>query len=124
MKLSDAERAIMRIANSEKTEGRFSCSKQFMYTCPEAPKYSNQRQLRSGSRRRARSASPIGLKVEFQFDFRSPNAYLAEYRIPPIERRAGVKFDYVPVLLGGIYKATGNMSPFNSLRAIKNKPEY
>ena len=64
------------------------------------------------------------LKVEFQFDFGSPNAYLAEVAIPGIERRTGVKFEYVPVLLGGIYKATGNMSPFDSLRGIKNKPEY
>lgn len=64
------------------------------------------------------------LKVEFQFDFGSPNAYLAEYLIPSIERRTGVKFDYMPVLLGGIYKATGNLSPSDSLRGIKNKPEY
>ena len=64
------------------------------------------------------------LKVEFQFDFGSPNAYLAELVIPEIEKRTGVKFDYVPVLLGGVYKATGNMSPFDSLRGIKNKPEY
>lgn len=64
------------------------------------------------------------LKVEFQFDFGSPNAYLAEYALPGIEKRTGVKFDYVPVLLGGIYKATNNMSPFDSLRGIKNKPEY
>jgi len=28
------------------------------------------------------------------------------------------------VLLGGVYKATGNMSPFDSLRGIRNKPEY
>jgi 2-hydroxychromene-2-carboxylate isomerase len=67
-------------------------------------------------------ASP--LKVEFQFDFGSPNAYLAEFAIPAIEKRTGVKFEYVPVLLGGIYKATNNMSPFESLRGIKNKPEY
>ena len=64
------------------------------------------------------------LKVEFQFDFGSPNAYLAEKAIPAIEKRTGVKFEYVPVLLGGIYKATNNMSPFDSLRGIKNKPEY
>ena len=64
------------------------------------------------------------LKVEFQFDFGSPNDYLAELVIPSIERRTGVKFEYVPVLLGGIYKATGNMSPADSLRGIKNKPEY
>src|SRR5207253_10667841 len=64
------------------------------------------------------------VKVEFQFDFGSPNAYLAEVAIPGIERRTGVKFEYVPVLLGGIFKGTGNMSPFDSLRGIKNKPEY
>jgi 2-hydroxychromene-2-carboxylate isomerase len=64
------------------------------------------------------------LKVEFLFDFGSPNAYLAELVLPEIERRTGVKFEYVPVLLGGIFKATGNMSPFESLRGIKNKPEY
>jgi 2-hydroxychromene-2-carboxylate isomerase len=64
------------------------------------------------------------LKLEFHFDFGSPNAYLAEKALPGIERRTGVKFDYVPVLLGGIFKATNNMSPFESLRGIKNKPEY
>jgi 2-hydroxychromene-2-carboxylate isomerase len=67
---------------------------------------------------------PSPLKVEFLFDFGSPNAYLAERVIPDIEKRTGVKFDYVPVLLGGIFKATNNMSPFESLRGIKNKPEY
>ena len=64
------------------------------------------------------------LKAEFHFDFGSPNAYLAELALPEIERRTGVKFDYVPLLLGGVYKATGNMSPVDSLRGIKNKPEY
>ena len=64
------------------------------------------------------------LKVEFHFDFGSPNAYLAERALPAIEQRTGVRFDYVPVLLGGVYKATGNMSPAESLRGIKNKPEY
>jgi 2-hydroxychromene-2-carboxylate isomerase len=64
------------------------------------------------------------LKVEFHFDFGSPNAYLAELALPAIEQRTGVKFDYVPVLLGGVYKATGNMSPAESLRGIKNKTEY
>jgi 2-hydroxychromene-2-carboxylate isomerase len=67
-------------------------------------------------------ASP--LKVEFLFDFGSPNAYLAALVIPAIESRTDVKFDYVPVLLGGIFKATGNVSPLESLRGIKNKPEY
>jgi 2-hydroxychromene-2-carboxylate isomerase len=64
------------------------------------------------------------VKAEFLFDFGSPNAYLAALVIPAIERRTGVKFDYVPVLLGGIFKATGNMSPVDALRGIKNKPEF
>ena len=64
------------------------------------------------------------LNVEFHFDFGSPNAYLAEIALPGIEQRTGVKFEYVPVLLGGVYKATGNLSPAVSLRGIKNKPEY
>ena len=46
------------------------------------------------------------LKVEFHFDFGSPNAYLAELALPGIEKRTGVKFEYVPILLGGIFKAT------------------
>ena len=67
---------------------------------------------------------PNDVKVEFQFDFGSPNAYLAELVLPEIEARTGAKFEYVPVLLGGIYKATNNMTPADSLRGIKNKPEY
>ena len=62
--------------------------------------------------------------VEFHFDFGSPNAYLAHLVIPDIEHRTGAKFDYVPVLLGGVFKLTGNRSPAESLAGIKNKPEY
>src|SRR3984957_1069630 len=80
-------------------------------------------QTAADNRREGRSmAAP--LKVEFHFDFGSPNAYLAELALPAIEKRTGVKFDYIPVLLGGVYKATGNMSPGESLRGIKNKPKY
>jgi 2-hydroxychromene-2-carboxylate isomerase len=64
------------------------------------------------------------LKVQFLFDFGSPNAYLAARVIPDIERRTGTKFDYVPVLLGGIYKLTGNSSPADYLKGIRNKPDY
>ena len=67
-------------------------------------------------------ASPV--KVEFLFDFGSPNAYLSHLVIPQVERRTGVTFNYVPVLLGGIFKATGNVSPAESLRGIKNKREF
>jgi len=64
------------------------------------------------------------LNVQFHFDFGSPNAYLAHLVIPDIEQRTGAKFDYVPVLLGGVYKLTGNRSPAESLAGVKNKPEY
>ncbi len=63
-------------------------------------------------------------RVEFHFDFGSPNAYLSHLVIPEIERRTGVKFEYVPVLLGGVFKMTNNRSPAESLRGIRNKPEY
>jgi len=63
-------------------------------------------------------------EFEFHFDFGSPNAYLAHLVIPKIERRTGVEFEYVPVLLGGVYKLTNNRSPAESLVGIKNKPEY
>ena len=63
-------------------------------------------------------------QVEFLFEFGSPNAYLASKAIPAIEQRTGATFKYVPVLLGGIFKATGNVSPAISEAGIKNKPEY
>ena len=63
-------------------------------------------------------------KVEFLFDFGSPNAYLSHLVIPDIEKRQGVTFDYVPILLGGVFKLTGNRSPAESNAGIKNKPEY
>jgi len=64
------------------------------------------------------------VRVEFHFDFGSPNAYLSHLVIPEIERRTGVKFQYVPVLLGGVFKLTNNRSPAETLRGIRNKPEY
>jgi len=64
------------------------------------------------------------ITVEFHFDFGSPNAYLSHLVLPEIEKRTGVKFAYVPILLGGVFKLTNNRSPAESLVGIKNKPEY
>ena len=61
---------------------------------------------------------------QFLFDFGSPNAYLSHQAIPAIEQRIGLKFEYVPILLGGIFKATNNRSPAETLAGIKNKPEF
>ncbi len=63
-------------------------------------------------------------KVEFHFDFGSPNAYLAHLVVPGMEQRTGVKFEYVPVLLGGVFKMTNNRSPAESMASIKNRLEY
>jgi 2-hydroxychromene-2-carboxylate isomerase len=62
--------------------------------------------------------------VQFHFDFGSPNAYLSHKVIPAIEQRTGVAFEYVPVLLGGVFKMTGNQSPATAFGHIRNKPEY
>jgi 2-hydroxychromene-2-carboxylate isomerase len=61
---------------------------------------------------------------QFMFDFGSPNAFLSHEAIPAIEERSGAKFDYVPVLLGGIFKATNNKSPAETLAGVKNKREF
>ena len=58
------------------------------------------------------------------FDVGSPNAYLSHEAIPAIEKRIGVKFEYVPILLGGIFKATNNKSPAETLAGVKNKREH
>lgn len=63
-------------------------------------------------------------KVEFLFDFGSPNAYLSHLVIPEIEKRTGATFVYLPVLLGGVFKLTNNRSPAEAFAGVKNKPEY
>ena len=61
---------------------------------------------------------------QFMFDFGSPNAFLSHEAIPAIEQRTGAKFEYVPILLGGIFKATNNKSPAETLAGVKNKREF
>jgi 2-hydroxychromene-2-carboxylate isomerase len=61
---------------------------------------------------------------QFMFDFGSPNAFLSHEAIPAIEQRTGVRFEYVPILLGGIFKATNNKSPAETLAGVKNKREF
>ena len=62
--------------------------------------------------------------VEFQFDFGSPNAYLAHRVIPQVEARTGATFTYSPVLLGGLFKLTNNQSPMMAFSGIPNKMAY
>jgi 2-hydroxychromene-2-carboxylate isomerase len=49
--------------------------------------------------------------IEFFFDFGSPTTYLAHTQLPRIAREAGASLVYRPMLLGGVFKATGNASP-------------
>ena len=62
--------------------------------------------------------------VDFYFEFASPNAYLSHQVVPGIEERTGTKFNYIPVLLGGIFKATNNKPPMEAFFGILNKNEY
>ena len=49
--------------------------------------------------------------VEFFFDFGSPTSYLAWTQLPAIAAQAGSAIVWRPMLLGGVFKATGNASP-------------
>ncbi len=49
--------------------------------------------------------------VEFFFDFGSPTTYLAHTQLPQLQRETGAEIVYRPMLLGGVFKATGNSSP-------------
>ena len=62
--------------------------------------------------------------IEFIFDFGSPNAYLAYRALPPILARTGASLAISPCLLGGIFKATGNVAPMVAFAPIKGKLEY
>ena len=64
------------------------------------------------------------MKVDFIFDFASPNAYFCHRVIPEIEKRTGATFNYVPCLLGGIFKITNNQAPMMAFNGITNKLEY
>ena len=49
--------------------------------------------------------------VEFFFDFGSPTSYLAWTQLPKLAADCGARIDWKPILLGGVFKASGNASP-------------
>ena len=49
--------------------------------------------------------------LEFFFDYGSPYSYLADTQVEAIAQRAGATLERKPMLLGGVFKATGNTSP-------------
>lgn len=49
--------------------------------------------------------------LDFYFDYGSPTAYLAYTQLPGLAKRTGTTVNYRPMLLGGVFQATGNRSP-------------
>ena len=62
--------------------------------------------------------------IDFIFDFASPNAYLAHQLMPGIAARTGATVNYIPCLLGGIFKVTGNQAPMIAFGNVKGKLAY
>lgn len=62
--------------------------------------------------------------LTFLFDFASANAWFAYRALPPLLQRTGARLDIQPVLLGGIFKATGNQSPVSAFAHVKGKLDY
>lgn len=64
-------------------------------------------------------------EIEFLYDFGSPNAYFVHRAIAQVTTaQPTIQFRYTPVLLGGIFKATGNQSPMQAYGHIAAKRAY
>lgn len=63
-------------------------------------------------------------RLEFLFDFASPNAYFAFRALPPILARTGAELEITPCLLGGLFKLTGNQAPMLAFASVKGKLAY
>jgi 2-hydroxychromene-2-carboxylate isomerase len=59
-------------------------------------------------------------ELDFYYDFGSPTAYLAYRRLGQLQQQYDLAVNNMPILLGGIFKATGNNSPV----AIPAKGNY
>ena len=65
--------------------------------------------------------SPV---LEAYVDAGSPNVYLAIKALGPILERTGAQLVLKPALLGGIFKATGNIAPFFTYQKVKGRLDY
>ena len=63
-------------------------------------------------------------KVEFLFDFASPNAYLSYHVLREVAERRSVELALTPVLLGGLFKLTNNQAPMLAFGEVRGKLEY
>jgi 2-hydroxychromene-2-carboxylate isomerase len=53
----------------------------------------------------------MSTNLDFYFDFGSPTTYLAYKRLLQLQGQYDLSINYIPILLGGLFKATGNASP-------------
>ena len=63
-------------------------------------------------------------EIEFIYDFGGPNSWFVQRAIPGIEAQGKVRFRHVPVLLGGLFKATGNQPPMLAYGHVAAKVAY
>ena len=64
----------------------------------------------------------MGQQLEFFFDYASPYSYLADLCLDGVRARTGCDLVYRPMLLGGVFKATGNTSP--AVEPVEAKRNY
>ena len=63
-------------------------------------------------------------KIDFYFDFASPNAYFGFNFLKTFPQKYHSEINYIPVLLGGIFKSTNNKPPMEQFFGVLNKNEY
>ena len=63
-------------------------------------------------------------KIDFYFDFASPNAYFGFNVLKTFPEKYDCEINYIPVLLGGIFKSTNNKPPMEQFFGVLNKNEY
>ena len=62
--------------------------------------------------------------LDFYYDFGSPNAYFAWKALQGVSERTGLEILMHPVLIGGIFKSTGNQPPWQAFGNVPNKMKY
>ena len=62
--------------------------------------------------------------LDFYYDFGSPNAYFAWKALQGVSARTSLKVIMHPVLIGGIFKSTGNQPPWQAFGNVPNKMKY
>ena len=62
--------------------------------------------------------------IDYYYDFGSPNCWVAHVILQGISERTGVSVNYKPILLGGLFKLTGNAPPMVAFKDVTGKTAY